>query len=78
MVRHGGKPDAVLPYGPARAKLRALSFAGELWENLPAGLTPTANLPTGALGEIGPAVLAGWRLRFDFAEGRLWLAPRPH
>jgi hypothetical protein len=76
MVRHGGKPEALLPYGPARARLRALSFAGELWENLPAGLVAPLDLPPGALGEIGPAVLSGWRLRFDFTDGRLWLAPR--
>jgi hypothetical protein len=72
----GGKPEALLPYGPARARLRALSFSGELWEELPAGLALSASLPPDALGEIGPAVLAGWRLRFDFAAGRLWLSPR--
>lgn len=72
----GGKPEALLPYGAARARLRALSFAGELWEELPAGLAPTSVLPPGALGEIGPAILSDWRLRFDFAAGRLWLAPR--
>jgi hypothetical protein len=76
MALHGGKPENLLPYGAARARLRALSFAGELWENLPAGLTPRADLPAGALGEIGPAVLADWRLRFDLDAGRLWLAPR--
>jgi hypothetical protein len=75
MALHGGKPESLRPYGPARARLRALSFAGELWENLPAGFTPRADLPAGALGEIGPPVLAGWRLRFDLDAGRLWLAP---
>lgn len=74
---HGGKPERFLPYGPARARLRALSFGGELWEDLPAGLTPRADLPAGALGEIGPEVLARWRLRFDLDAGRLWLAARP-
>lgn len=76
VVRHGGKPATLLPYGPARARLRALSFAGELWEDLPGGLVAPANLPAGALGEIGPTVLSEWRVRFDFADGRLWLAPR--
>jgi hypothetical protein len=76
VVWHGGKPESLLPYGPARARLRALSFADGLWENLPAGLVAPADLPPGALGEIGPAVLARWRLRFDVAGGRLWLAPR--
>lgn len=76
MVRHGGKPETLLPYGPGRARLRALSFSGELLENLPAGLVAPADLPPGALGEIGPAVLSGWRVRFDVAHGRLWLAPR--
>jgi hypothetical protein len=73
---HGGKPADLLPYGPARARLRALSFGGELWEQLPAGLTARADLPVDALGEIGPAVLAGWRLRFDLTAGQLWLSPR--
>lgn len=76
MVVHDGKPDALLPYGAGRARLRALSFGGELWENLPAGLVAPADLPPGALGQVGPAVLARWRLRFDFADGRLWRAPR--
>jgi hypothetical protein len=76
MALGAGKPERLRPYGPVRARLRALSFAGELWENLPAGLTPSSDLPTGALGEIGPAVLAEWRLRFDLAAGQLWLAPR--
>lgn len=75
-AKAAGRPETILPYGRARPRLRALSFAGELWEDLPAGLAPTAALPPGALGEIGPAVLADWRLRFDFAAGRLWLAPR--
>lgn len=74
-VVHGGKPEDLRPYGLARARLRALSFGGELWENLPAGLEASDALPPGAMGEIGPAVLAQWRLRFDFAAGRLWLAP---
>jgi hypothetical protein len=76
MVLHGGKPKDLLPYGSARARLRALSFADELWENLPAGLDAPGALPADAVGTFGPAVLAGWRLRFDFAAGRLWLAPR--
>jgi hypothetical protein len=76
MALHGGKPETLLSYGEGRARLRALSFAGELWENLPAGLAPPSDLPTGASGEIGPAVLAEWRLRFDLAAGQLWLAPR--
>lgn len=71
-----GKLEDLLPNGAARPRLRALSFAGELWEELPAGLVAPTTLPAGALGEIGPAVLADWRLRFDFAAGRLWLAPR--
>jgi hypothetical protein len=73
---HGGQPERLLPYGAGRARLRAFSFAGELWEELPTGLTPPAELPPEALGEIGPQVLAGWRLRFDLGGGRLWLAPR--
>ena len=67
------KPREVYPYGVARPRLRALSFAGALHQNLPSGL-----LTTGAadeLGEIGAPLLAHYRLRFDFPRGRLELAP---
>ena len=61
------------PYGPLRPRLRALSLAGVLVENAPAGLLDHAQFP--ADGEIGAPVLSRWRLRFDFAAGRLQLAP---
>jgi hypothetical protein len=63
--------EDLYPYGAARPRLRALSFAGELFENLPAGLETAAGAP---LGEIGAPVLANYRLRFDFPAGRLLLA----
>lgn len=66
----GAKAEDVAPYGARRARLRALSLAGELFENLPAGLTPGVD---GAVGAVGPPVLARWRLRLDFARGRLLL-----
>ena len=58
---------------PAPARLRALSVAGGLSENLPAGLI-RAEDPALA-GQIGAPFLSRWRLRFDFAKGRLLLAP---
>ncbi len=58
----------LLPYGPARRTLRALSVAGLLAENLPTGLTPAQE---GQLGEIGPQVFSGWILRIQ--SGRLSL-----
>ncbi|MGH6998992.1 MAG: hypothetical protein ACREEO_12415, partial [Phenylobacterium sp.] len=64
------KPQALLPYGETRAQLRAASFAGTLFENLPSGLADTE-----ADGIIGAPLLARWRLRFDFPGGRLLLAP---
>ena len=67
------KPKEVYPYGVAFPRLRALSFAGGLSENLPAGLI-RAEDPALA-GQIGAPFLSRWRLRFDFAKGRLLLAP---
>jgi hypothetical protein len=69
------KPKELYPYGVARPRLRALSFAGALSENLPAGLL--AATPDGPAGEIGAPVLSRYRLRFDFPAGRLLLAPAP-
>lgn len=66
----GAKAEDMAPYGPRRAELRALSFAGELFETLKAGLQPHAD---GAVGAIGPPVLSRWSLRFDFPRGRLLL-----
>lgn len=70
-VPGAAKPEAFLPYGEGRAELRAASFAGTLFENLDAGLAPTAE----AAGVIGSPLLARWRVRFDFPRGRLLLAP---
>jgi hypothetical protein len=61
------------PYGVLRPRLRALSFAGSLSENLPAGLI-AAEDPALA-GQIGAPLLSHWRLRFDFPAGKLLLAP---
>ena len=58
----------LLPYGPARRSLRALSAAGILAENLPTGLDPALD---GVLGRIGPQVFSDWILRFE--PGRLSL-----
>ena len=66
----GAGAEDVAPYGRRRAELRALSFAGRLFEMLKAGLQPQV---AGAVGAIGPPVLAHWSLRFDFPRGRLLL-----
>jgi hypothetical protein len=68
------RPERLLTYGAARPRLRALSLAGRLWEEIPGGLTAHADLPDGALGVIGTPVLSAWRLRFDFPRRRLDLA----
>jgi hypothetical protein len=67
------KPQELYPGGVLRPRLRALSFAGELSEQLPAGLIKAE--AGGPDGEIGAAVLAAWRMRFDFPAGRLLLTP---
>jgi hypothetical protein len=66
------KPGELYPYGVLRPRLRALSFAGELSENLPAGLTGAE--PGDPLGVLGAPVLARYRLRFDFPRGWLLVA----
>jgi hypothetical protein len=66
------KREGLYPYGALRPKLRALSFAGELFENAPSGLLARDQAP--AEGEIGAPALARFRLRFDFPAGRLLLA----
>jgi len=67
------KPKELYPYGILRPRLRALSFAGRLWEDLAAGLLPAED--PGLAGQIGAPLLARYRLRFDFPAGWLDLAP---
>ncbi|WP_304218756.1 hypothetical protein [Phenylobacterium aquaticum] len=67
------EPGNLLPYGIWRARLRAASLAGGLWENPAVGLIPDADLPPGALGAVGPARLATWRLRIDYPRRRVTL-----
>jgi hypothetical protein len=69
------KSKELYPYGVLRPRLRAFSFAGRLWENLPAGLV-RADDPALA-GQIGAPLLARYRLRFDFPAAKLRLAPAP-
>ena len=68
-----GKTKELYPYGVLFPRLRALSFAGALSENLPAGLLKAEN--PGLTGEIGAPLLSHYRLRFDFPAGHLHLAP---
>ncbi|MFC3068652.1 aspartyl protease family protein [Phenylobacterium soli] len=67
------KPRELYPYGVLRPRLRALSFAGRLAEDLPAGLVKPAD--PALAGEIGAPLLAAWRVRLDFPGRRLLLAP---
>jgi hypothetical protein len=65
------KPVELYPHGVLRPRLRALSFAGALSEQLPAGLVKAQ--ADGPDGTLGAPVLAAWTLRFDFPAGRLLL-----
>jgi hypothetical protein len=65
------KPQELYPYGVLRPRLRALSLAGDLFENPPAGLLKAGSSD----GWIGAPLLARYRLRFDFPAGVLRLAP---
>lgn len=69
------KPVELLPGGVALRPLKAITFQRETWRDLATGLVPRADLPDGALGELGPGILARWRWRFDFPAGRATLAP---
>ena len=75
MVPGAAKPKEAYPYGVLRPRLRALSFAGGLAENLPSGLIAAedANLA----GQIGSPVLSRFSLRIDLARDRLMLAAPP-
>lgn len=68
-----GKPQELYPYGQLRPRLRALSLAGDIAEDVPAGLVKAA---PGQVGELGAPLLLAWRVRFDFPGGRLLLAPK--
>jgi hypothetical protein len=67
------KPPELYPYGQLRPRLRALSIAGDIVEDVPAGLIKAD--PAEA-GEIGAPLLFAWRVRFDFPAGRVLLAPK--
>lgn len=71
-VPGAAKLQDLLPDAEGRAKLRAASFGGELFENLDGGLVKD---DAAAVGVIGAPLLARWRLRFDFPHGRLLLRP---
>jgi len=57
------------------ARLRALSVAGRLFEQTPAGLATDA--PPGLDGAIGNAVWSRFHLRVELKRGRLELGPAP-
>lgn len=67
-----GVTDELYPDGADSGRMRGLSLGGVLVENASAGLLR----PEQAIGDgtIGTPVLSRWRLRFDFARGRLVLA----
>lgn len=68
------KPAPLAPYGTGRASLRALSLGGDLFENLPAGLAEP-DLDPDVAGRLGLPVWGRYRLRLDYPNGRLLIAP---
>ncbi|MHB8528534.1 MAG: hypothetical protein ACYC8V_03370 [Caulobacteraceae bacterium] len=66
-----GADPASRPAPPAR--LRALSLAGALYENTPAGVL--GETPAPLAGAIGLAVWSRYRMRLDLGRGWLELAP---
>ena len=63
--------------GPPVARLRAMTLAGRLFEQVPAVViaAPDAPGPPVARGAVGLSVLSRWRLRLDMRGGRLDLIP---
>ncbi|HEY3697624.1 MAG TPA: hypothetical protein VGL30_18435 [Phenylobacterium sp.] len=68
------KPQELYPGGVWRARLQALSFAGDVYPEVDTGLVKGE--ADGPAGLIGGPVLAHYRLRFDFPAGRLLIARR--
>lgn len=62
------------PRGVAPARLRALSFAGMLFEEATAALAP--DLDPALAGALGTDLWSRWRVRLDIAHGRLVLSPK--
>lgn len=76
LAQASGAPrmDELYPQGIWLARLPQVRFAGALSRDVAAGLMK----PEGeAAGVLGGAVLAHFRLRFDFPAGRLVVAPAP-
>jgi hypothetical protein len=69
------KPQELYPGGVWRARLTALSFAGDLYREVDTGLVKGP--ADGPAGLIGGPVLSHYRLRFDFPGGRLLIARPP-
>jgi hypothetical protein len=65
--------NELYPYGVLQPRLKSLTLAGELVEDLPAGLMGAED--PALAGQIGAPFLSRYRLRFDFPAGRLLLAP---
>jgi hypothetical protein len=61
------------PYGVLAPRLDSLTFAGDVFLDLPSGLMHAED-PKLA-GQIGAPFLSRYRLRFNFPAGRLELAP---
>jgi hypothetical protein len=61
------------PYGILKPRLKRFAFAGEVSDDLPAGLMHAED--PALAGQIGAPLLSRYRLRFDFPAGRLLLAP---
>lgn len=71
-VPGAAKPHELYPDGVWLARLPVVRFAGAVGEDVAAGLMK----PDGEVaGALGGQVLANFRLRFDFAAGRLIVAP---
>lgn len=62
------------PRGVAPARLRALSFDGQLYEEASAALAPEVD--PALAGALGTDLWSRWRVRLDIGRGRLVLSPK--
>ena len=69
-----GSKKETAPRSVAPARLRALSFDGDLYEEASAALAP--ELDPALAGALGTDLWSRWRVRLDIGHGRLVLSPK--
>jgi hypothetical protein len=69
----GARLSRIAPSGGAPVRLRAVEFAGALFEQVPAAVG--AGQSSGLEGSLGLGVLRGVKLTLDATRGEVWVTP---